>query len=94
MINPGRANLSYISLQNVRTVYVIEEKKLARLKGGHPTSSVDGPTFLHIKTLTPPARQRNNQSMGESVFFLVYRRYNINGSLGPDEVSLGPIFTV
>ena len=43
----------------MRTVYVIEEKKLARLKAGHPfpmvgpTSSVAGPTFLHIKTLTP-----------------------------------------
>ena len=71
-------------------MYVIEEKKLARLKAGHPfpmvgpTSSVAGPTFLHIKTLPPPAR-RNNQSMRESCWprrqlFLVYRRCNINGS--------------
>ena len=78
-------------------MYVIEEKKLARLKAGHPfpmvgpTSSVAGPTFLHIKTLPPPAR-RNNQSMRgsgwpRSQLFLVYRRCNINGSLGPDEVS-------
>ena len=61
-----------------------------------PTSSVAGPTFLHIKTLTLPARQNRPRrkiracarAVGQGVnFFLVYRRCNINGSLGPDKVS-------
>ena len=75
-------------------MYVIEEKKVGSAKSGSPFSygrANAGPTFLHIKTLPPPAR-RNNQSMRESCWprrqlFLVYRRCNINGSLGPDEVS-------
>ena len=85
---------------------MIEGKKLARLIAGHPfpmvgpTSSVAGPTFLHMKTLTPRGLpQPGKIGQGETIracakavgygvnFFLVYRRCNINGSLGPDEVS-------
>ena len=49
----------------MRTVYVIEEKTLARLKAGGPfpmvglTSSVAGPTFLHINNFDSPSQAKS-----------------------------------
>ena len=75
---PGRANVSYISLQNLANRLHEKQKvgsarRVTRLAGllffdGRVTL-LAGPTFLHINTLARPAgstpSRRDNQSMRE-----------------------------
>ena len=75
---PGRANFSYISLQNLAN-HLHEKQKVGSAGrvtclAGSPfldgrVTLLAGPTFLHIKTLARPAgstpSRRNNQSMRE-----------------------------
>ena len=75
---PGRANFSYISLQNVANCWHETARSEVTLFGDVRVTLLARPTFLHKNTLTRPVGsirpRRDNQSMRKRCWLLQCKR--------------------